>query len=68
MPCDQRAQIDRHRAQILLAREGQQALGQRGAALGALQRAVDQPVQARIVGQALAQQIEIAHHRHQADC
>ena len=65
---DQRAQIDRHRAQILLARECQQPLGQRRAALGALQRAVDQPMQARIVGQALAQQIEIAHHGHQADC
>ena len=65
MPCDQAAQIDRHRAQILLARERQQALGQRRAALGALQRAVDQPVQARIVGHALAQQIEVAHHRHQ---
>ena len=62
---DQRAQIDRHRAQILLARERQQALGQRSAALGALQRAIDQPMQARIVGQALAQQIEITHHRHQ---
>ena len=62
---DQRAQIDRHRAQILLARERQQPLRQRGAALGALQRAVDQPMQPRIVGHALAQQIEIAHHRHQ---
>ena len=62
---DQAAQVDRHGAQILLSRERQQALRQRGAALGALQRAVDQPVQPRIVGHALAQQIEIAHHRHQ---
>ncbi len=31
----------------------------------ALQRAVDQAMQARIVRDALAQQIEIAHHRHQ---
>ena len=62
---DQRAQIDRHRAQILLAGEGQQPLGQRGAAFGALDGAVDQPLQARIVRQALAQQIEIAHHGHQ---
>ena len=62
---DQGAQIDRHRAQILLPRERQQPLRQRRAALGALQRAVDQPVQPRIVGDALAQQIEIAHHRHQ---
>ena len=62
---DQRPQIDRHRAQILLAGEGQQPLGQRCAAFGALDGAVDQPLQARIVRQALAQQIEIAHHGHQ---
>jgi len=62
---DQGPQIDRHRPQILLPREGQQPLRQRGAALGALQRAVDQPAQARIVGQPLAQQAEIAHHGHQ---
>ena len=62
---DQPTQIDRHRAQILLARERQQPLGQRSAALGALHRAIDQPMQTRIVRQALAQQVEIAHHRHQ---
>jgi hypothetical protein len=62
---DQGAQIHRHRSQILLPRERQQALRQRRAAFRALQRAVDQPMQARIVGDALAQQIEIAHHRHQ---
>jgi hypothetical protein len=62
---DQPAQIDRHHAQILLASERQQALGQRSASLCALQRAIDQPMQARIVRQALAQQVEITHHRHQ---
>ncbi len=62
---DQRAQIDRHRAQILLPRKRQQALCQRCTALDALHRAVDQPAQPGIVGNALAQQIEIAHHRHQ---
>jgi len=46
-------------------RERQQPLRQRRAALGALHRAVDQPVQTRIVGNALAQQIEVAHHHHQ---
>ena len=65
MPSIRVAQIDRYRAQILLAREGQQALGQRRAAFRALDRAVDQPLQARIVRQALAQQIEIAHDSHQ---
>ncbi len=65
MPWIRPRRIHRHRAQILLPRERQQALGQRGAALGALHRALDQAVQPRIVGDALAQQIEIAHHRHQ---
>ena len=65
MPSIKRAQIDRHRAQILLTRERQQTLGQRRAALGALHGAVDQPMQPRIVRHALAQQIEIAHHGHQ---
>ena len=35
------------------------------AAFGALHRAIDQPLQARIVRQTLAQQIEVAHHGHQ---
>ncbi len=51
--------------QILLARKGQQPLGERCAALRALQCAIDQATEPRIVGQALAQQIEVAHHSHQ---
>lgn len=62
---DQAPQIHRHRPQILLPRERQQALGQRRATLGALQGAVDQAMQARIVGKPFTQQVEIAHHRHQ---
>ena len=45
--------------------EGQQALGERRAALGTLQRAVDQPRGPRIVGDVLAQQVEVAQHGHQ---
>ena len=62
---DQRTQIDRHRAQILLTRERQKALRQRCAALRALQGAVDEAMQPWIGGNAFAQQIEIAHHGHQ---
>ena len=62
---EQAAQIDRYRAQILLAREGQQALGQRRTAFRALYCAVDQPLQARVVREALAQQVEVAHDSHQ---
>ena len=54
-----------YRTQILLARKRQQPLGQRSAALGALQGAIDQTMQLGIVRHALAQQIEIAHHGHQ---
>ena len=52
-------------SQRLAAGEGQQALRQRRAALGALHGAVDQPVGGRIGRQPLAQQLEIAQHRGQ---
>jgi hypothetical protein len=68
MPFDQGAQIDRYRAQILLAGECQQTLGQRGAALGALDGAFDQPLQARIVRQALAQADRGCPSPPSADC
>ena len=62
---EQRGNIDRGRVEVLLARKGEHALGQRRAAFGALHRCVDQPLRARIVRQLLAQQIEISDHRHQ---
>ena len=51
--------------EILAMRECQQPLRQRGAALRALQRAVDETHGSLVVGHPLAQQVEVAHHRHQ---
>ena len=52
--------------QVLLPREGEQALGQRGAPLGPLDRAVDQARRpAAASRQALAQQLEVAEHGRQ---
>ena len=65
MPSTSRGDIDRLRPQLLTPRESEHALGQRRAALGALDRAVDQAQQRRIVGQSFAQQLEIAEDRHQ---
>ena len=57
--------IDRGGPQVLLARERQETLGERLAALGAFDRAVDQAQAVGVVGQPLAQQLEIAEHRRQ---
>ncbi len=58
-------QVNRPRLERLSPCEGEQPLGQRRAALGTLHGAVDQPVRRRIGRHALAQQLEVAHHRRQ---
>ena len=62
---DQPRHIDRLRSQFLAAGEGEHALGQRGAAVGALHRAIDQTQQARIVRQSFAQKLQVAEDHHQ---
>ena len=57
--------IDRGGPEVLLARERQETLGERLAALSTLDRAADQAQAVGIVGQPLAQQLEIAQHRRQ---
>ncbi len=59
-------QVDRLQVELLAAGEGQHALGQDRAALGALHGIVDQPRNARIVvGHIAAQQVEAAQHHGQ---
>ena len=65
MPFSSDGDVRRAGLQILLPREGQHALGQGGAAFGALHGAVDQMLRARHRRRVLAQQLQIAHHRHQ---
>ncbi len=59
------ADVGRRDVQLLPAGEGEQALGQRGAAAGALQRPVDQPRRLRIAVEVPAQEVEVAEHGHQ---
>jgi hypothetical protein len=58
-------EVGRPRFERLAAGKGQQALGERRAALGALCGAIDQAVDAGIGWQALAQELEIAQHGRQ---
>ena len=53
------------RGWILPPGEGEQALGQRGAALGRLDGARDQAGDGGLVRQPLAEQVEVGQHRHQ---
>ena len=62
---DQRRQVDGLDLELLTAGESQQALRQRRATPRALQRGLDEPQGLGIVGEVLAQQVEISHHRHQ---
>ena len=64
-PVDQRGDVHGLRLELLAAREGEQAGGERGAALGAVDGAVEQSAELRIVGQTLAQQVEVAEDRGQ---
>jgi hypothetical protein len=52
--------IDRLGLKLLAAGEGQHALGQGSAALGCLDRVVDQLPELRVVGQVLARKVEVA--------
>ena len=54
--------IDGRRVQVLLAGEGEQALGERGAAFGPFDRALDQAQCPGVVLQPLAQQLQVAEH------
>ena len=51
--------------QLLPPRKGEHALGQHGATLGTLNGILEERLEFRIVGQALAHQFETAEHRHQ---
>ena len=62
---DQLRDVHRGRVQVLLPREGEQALRQRGAALGSLDRAVDQAARRVVVAQPFAQQLQVAEHGRQ---
>ena len=61
----QRRQVQGKHFHGLAPCEGQHALGQGGAALGALDGIVHQAKLGRIIRQTLAQQLQAAEHRHQ---
>ncbi len=62
---DQHGQVDRGLVQFLLAREGEHARSERGAALGTGPGVVHQTQQRRVGRHAPAQQFQAAEHRHQ---
>ena len=57
--------LDHFLLELLVAREGEHALGQARASLRALNGVIKQRQYLGIVGHALAQQLEAAEHRHQ---
>ena len=61
-PLHQLGNVDGFGLQLLPPREGQHALGQRGAAPRAAQRVLDQRLDPRIVAGAPLDQLEAAHH------
>ena len=62
---DQRGDMDSTRLQLLPPRKGEQAMGQRGASLGALNRPVDQTQQLGVLRDVFAENFEVAENRHQ---
>ena len=62
-PFEQGGNGDRSRLEILATGEGEQALDESRGAARRLQAAVDQPLGAGIIGEAAAEQVEIADHR-----
>jgi hypothetical protein len=64
-PQHELAHVDRTGLEILLARKRQHALRQRGAAASTLHGAIEQAPHPSVRGNALAEQFQVSHYRHE---